>query len=149
MAATAIKVRNDRLLAAQQAELAQAQQGVSELTTVLAEVQVAQQQVETLARQTEQLESDAETVARSNRAFSPLLRTLTEALLPRMRLTGLVEEAPGRFRVQGEAGSSALVAQYVNVLRDRPGVGRVTPQSVEQLSSEGARTVRWVLLVEP
>ena len=145
-----IKGRNDRLIAAQQADVLRTQQEVATLAGVLAEVEVAKQQVETLARQSEQLEADAHAVARNNRAFSPLLQTLTESLLPRMRLTALVEEQPGRFRVQGEAGSTALVSEYVNALRGRPGIGRVTPQSVEQLSGTALPgTVRWILIVEP
>jgi hypothetical protein len=149
MAAFLQKIRNDRLLNAQRLDVEIAQEDMATVAGVQAEVDMLQEQLSTLAQQVDQLEGDAERVERENPSLAPFLRTLTGTLLPRMTITGIVEGADGRFIVQGEAGASALVTDYVNALNEHPDIGSVTPRSVEQLGGDAPPgAVRWTLEVE-
>lgn len=149
MAAFLQKIRNDRLLVHQHEEVELVRPAVEAYAITQAEVDVLQEQLSTLAQQVDQLEGDAERVERDNPSLSPFLRALTGTLLPRMTITGIVEDADGRFIVQGEAGSNALVTDYVNALNEHPDIGAVTPRSVEQLGGDAPPgAVRWTLEVE-
>lgn len=144
-----IAARNQRALAAQQAQVEELRRQVVLFTDLMAEVEGLQQQVATLATQAEQLEADAESVRAQNPPFAPFLIALTAPLLPRMELTGMVAGDGNRFLVQGEAGSSALVIEYAALLEQRPEVRKVTPQSIERLGgSAPPGTVRWTLEVQ-
>jgi Tfp pilus assembly protein PilN len=148
LGASLLKVRNDRALAEQRAQLLSAQQGVNDFSTLLTEVKLLQEQVTTLATQAEQLEADAERVERENPSLAPFLRALTETLLPRMTITGIVTEMPDRYIVSGEAGSNALVIEYVNALKRNPQVREVLPRTIERLGDDAPPgAVRWVLEV--
>ena len=149
MAAFLQKIRNDRLLNVQRVDLLLAESEMAEFSVTQAEVEVLQEQLSTLAKQVDQLEGDAERVERENPSLAPFLRALIGTLLPRMTITGIVEGADGRFIVQGEAGSNALVTDYVNALNEHPDIGSVTPRSVEQLGGDAPPgAVRWTLEVE-
>ena len=149
MAAFLQKIRNDRLLVHQQEEVGLIEPQVAAYAITQAEVDVLQEQLSTLAKQVDQLEGDAERVERENPSLAPFLRALTGTLLPRMTITGIVEGADGRFVVQGEAGSNALVTDYVNALNEHPDIGSVTPRSVEQVGGDAPPgAVRWTLEVE-
>lgn len=149
LGAAVVKVRNDRALAEQRAQLVTMQQGVRDFSTVSAEVELLQEQVTTLATQSERLKADAERVNRQNPPLAPFLAALTDSLLPRMKITSLVAESPSRYIVRGEAGSSVLVIDYANLLKERPEIRAVTPRSVDQLGGEAPPgTVRWTLEVE-
>ncbi|HEX8684429.1 MAG TPA: hypothetical protein VF707_19085 [Ardenticatenaceae bacterium] len=149
MAAFLQKIRNDRLLVRQEDELQDLGTPVAAYAITQAEVEALQEQLSTLARQVDQLEGDAERVERENPSLAPFLRALTGTLLPRMTITGIVEDADGHFIVQGQAGASALVTDYVNALNEHPDIGAVTPRSVEQLGGDAPPgAVRWTLEVE-
>lgn len=149
LGASLLKVRNDRLIAQQQAEMVALRQAVRDFSVVAAEVEILQQQVTTLATQAQQLEGDAERVNQGNPALAPFLRAITESLPPRMKITGIVARSPTRFLVQGEAGSDSLVVAYVQALERRPEIRSVAPQSVEQVGGNAPPSaVRWTLEVE-
>ncbi|MDQ4076058.1 MAG: hypothetical protein M3220_07405 [Chloroflexota bacterium] len=144
-----LKIRNDQVLAEQQAEMEAMSEEVRDFSTIMAEVEVLQQQITTLAIQAEQLEADAERVNQENPSLAPFLRVLAETLLPRMSVTGIVASSPARYVVQGEAGSNSLVIEYANALKQRPEIRSVTIRSVEQLGGDAApATVRWTIEVE-
>lgn len=149
LGASIVKVRNDRALSEQEAQLARMSGEVRSLSVVLAEVEVLQQQITTLATQAEQLKADAERVNQQNPALAPFLRALHDSLLPRMSITTVVLEERNRYVIQGEAGSNALVVEYANALRRRSDIRQVTPRSIERLGSDAPPgAVRWTLEVE-
>lgn len=149
LGATFLKVRNDRMLAQQRIEVQRVGQGVRDFSTIIAQVEILQQQVTTLATQAAQLEADAERVSQANPPLAPFLAALTESLLPRMKITGVVAQGENRFLVRGEAGTDSLVVAYVQALQRRPEVRSVTPRAIEQLGGDAPPSaVRWTLLVE-
>lgn len=142
-------IRNDTMLVRQQAQLQLLGQQVTDLSVVEAEAAVLQEQLATLATQVDQLEGDAERVERDNPPLASFLRALAGALLPRMTVTGIVERDVGRFVVQGEAGSNALVTEYANALAQRPEIRSATPRSIQEVGGDAPPgTVRWTLEVE-
>lgn len=144
-----LKLRNDRILAEQRVELQRTSEEVRDFATLMAEVQVLQQQVTTLATQAQLLEGDAERVGQENPALAPFLSAITESLLPRMKITGLVAQGDNRFILRGEAGSDSLVVSYAQALQQRPEIRSVTPRSVEQIGGNAPPSaVRWTLEIE-
>ena len=144
-----IKTRNDRELARQAAQLQAMQQGVRQFSVVMTEVEQLQNQITTLAQQAEQLEADAEQIDLQNPALAPFLGALTGALLPRMEITGIVMLEADRFLVQGEAGSDALVVEYISALRQQPAIREVAPRTVTRAGGDAAPgAVRWTIEVE-
>ncbi|MBA3532190.1 MAG: hypothetical protein H0T73_09750, partial [Ardenticatenales bacterium] len=125
------------------------QQNSQSVSSLLTEVERLQQQITTVATQSQQLQADAERVERDNPSLAPFLITLTTTLPPRMRITGIVANGPNRFLVKGEAGSDALVIEYANALKLKPGIRAVTPSSVQQLpGTDTPGAVTWTLEVE-
>lgn len=149
LGAAYLKLRNDRILAEQRVALQRTSEEVRDFATLMAEVQVLQQQVTTLATQAQLLEGDAERVGQENPALAPFLSAITESLLPRMKITGLVAQGDNRFILRGEAGSDSLVVSYAQALQKRPEIRSVTPRSVEQIGGNAPPSaVRWTLEIE-
>lgn len=144
-----LKIQNDRLLAEQRSEMARRRELVLGFDTLEARVRLLQEQITTLATQTEQLRRDAERVNSENPPFAPFLSAVTSALLPRMRVTGINAQSNGIYLVQGEAGSDALVVEYIQILKQQPEIRTVTPQLIERLGGNAPpNAVRWTLEVE-
>lgn len=144
-----LKIQNDRLLAEQRAELDRRRQMVLGFDSMITRVELLREQITILATQTEQLRSDAERVNSANPPLAPFLSAVTSALLPRMKVTGINAQPNGVYLVQGEAGSDALVVEYIQILKQQPEIRTVTPQLIERLGgSAPPNAVRWTLEVE-
>lgn len=143
-----LKIQNDRLLAEQRTEVQRRREDVRDFDTVINQVTLLREQITTLATQTEQLRSDAERVSSENPPLAPFLASVTSSLLPRMRVTGITSTADGIYLIQGEAGSDALVVEYIQTLKMQPEIRSVTPRLIERLGGNAPpNTVRWTLEV--
>lgn len=144
-----LKIQNDRLLAEQRTEMQRRRQEVLGFDSLMTRVTLLQEQITTLATQTEQLRRDAERVNSDNPPLAPFLNAVTSALLPRMRVTGINAQSDGNYLIQGEAGSDALVVEYIQTLKQQPEIRNVTPQLIERLGGTAPpNAVRWTLEVE-
>jgi hypothetical protein len=144
-----LKIQNDRLLAEQRAEMQRRSQQVLGFDSLITRVDLLREQITTLATQTEQLRRDAERVNSANPPLAPFLSAVTSALLPRMKVTGINAQADGTYLIQGEAGSDALVVEYIQTLKQQPEIRTVTPQLIERLGGTAPpNAVRWTLAVE-
>jgi hypothetical protein len=144
-----LKMQNDRLLTEQRAEMERRREDVRDFDTVINQVTLLREQITTLATQTEQLRGDAERVNSENPPLAPFLSAVTSSLLPRMRVTGItLSEVEGVYLIQGEAGSDALVVEYIQTLKVQPEIRNVTPRLIERLGGNAPpNTVRWTLEV--
>jgi hypothetical protein len=144
-----LKIQNDRLLAEQRTEMQRRREEVRGFDTLINRVELLREQITILATQTEQLRRDAERVNSENPPLAPFLNAVTSALLPRMRVTGINAQPDGIYLVQGEAGSDALVVEYIQALQRQPEIQSVTPQLIERLGGNNPpNAVRWTLEVE-
>lgn len=144
-----LKIQNDRLLAEQRTEMQRRRQEVLGFDSLMSRVTLLREQITTLATQTEQLRRDAERVNSDNPPLAPFLNAVTSALLPRMRVTGINAQSDGLYLIQGEAGSDALVVEYIQTLKQQPEIRNVTPQLIERLGGNAPpNAVRWTLEVE-
>lgn len=144
-----LKMRNDRIIEEQRTEMARRREDVRGFDALMSRVELLREQVTTLATQTEQLRRDAERVNSANPPLAPFLNAISSALLPRMKITGVNARPDGLFLVQGEAGSDALVVEYIQLLKQQPEIRSVTPQLIERLGGTAPpNAVRWTLAVQ-
>jgi hypothetical protein len=144
-----LKIQNDRILAEQRTEMQRRREDVRGFDALMSRVELLREQITTLATQAEQLRRDAERVNSANPPLAPFLNAITSSLLPRMKVTGINAQPDGVFLVQGEAGSVALVVEYIQILKQQPEISRVTPQLIERVGGNAPpNTVRWTLIVE-
>jgi hypothetical protein len=148
LASVTLKIQNDRILAEQRTEMQRRREDVRGFDTLISRVELLREQITTLATQTEQLRRDAERVNSANPPLAPFLDAVTSSLLPRMKVTGINARPDRVFLVQGEAGSDALVVEYIQVLKQQPEISSVTPQLIERLGGGAPpNAVRWTLIV--
>lgn len=144
-----LKIQNDRLLAEQRTEMQRRREEVRGFDALISRVDLLREQITILATQTEQLRRDAEQVNSANPPLAPFLNAVTSALLPRMKITGINAQPNGVYLIQGEAGSDALVVEYIQALKQQPEIRNVIPQLIERLGGNSPpNAVRWTLEVE-
>ena len=149
LTATLVKRHNDRELLDQRIDMQNMQQSIRDFSVIITQIELLQQQIRTLVTHAEQLEQDATRIERQIPSVAGFLRMGTDALLPRMTLTHFVVEGPNRFVIEGEAGSSALVLSYIEILKTLPEIRTVRPRSVEQLGGDSPPTaVRWTIEIQ-
>ncbi len=146
-----LMLNNSQQLAKQEEQIDTTRQRILQFSAVMAEVEILQQQINTLATQAEQLEGDAKRLEEQNSSLAGVMAAITNALLPRMSLSGFVasDMSHNLLVVQGEAGSRSLVLSYISSLKEQPEIESVHIRSIEQLKGDAPPSaVRWILEVK-